>query len=204
MAETDAKEKEIKNTEPEKVSSDKKSEAQKSKGGTKKSNTKSGKKVNELEKKIETLEQEKSAMDEENKTLRDQLLRKAAEFDNYKRRTEKEFISLLDSANEELILDILPAIDDFERSLQHMEESENNDSHSEGIRLIYKKLISTLEKKGLKPMDAIGQEFDPDQHQALMQVDSDKYESGTVVEEHLKGYKLNEKVIRHSQVLVAK
>lgn len=204
MAETDAKEKEIKNTEPGKASSDKKSEAQKSKGGTKKSNRKSGKKANELEKKIVTLEQEKSALDEENKTLRDQLLRKAAEFDNYKRRTEKEFISLLDSANEELILDILPAIDDFERSLQHMEESENNDSHSEGIRLIYKKLISTLEKKGLKPIDAIGLEFDPDQHQALMQVDSDKYESGTVVEEHLKGYKLNEKVIRHSQVLVAK
>ncbi len=204
MAETDAKEKEIKNTESEKASSDKNSEAQKSKGATKKSNIKAVKKINELEKKIEALEQVKSNLEEENKILKDQLLRKAAEFDNYKRRTEKEFINLLDSANEELILEILPAIDDFERSLQHMEESENNDSHSEGIRLIYKKLISTLEKKGLKPIDAIGQEFDPDQHQALLQVESDKHESGSVVEEHLKGYKLNEKVIRHSQVLVAK
>ena len=70
--------------------------------------------------------------------------------------------------------------------------------------MIYKKLISTLEKKGLHSIEAVGQDFDPDQHQALLQVDSEEFESGKVVEEHLKGYKLNDKVIRHTQVLVAK
>jgi molecular chaperone GrpE len=177
---------------------------QQEKTETKKPKKKIATKEQEQEEKIKALEQRLSVLETESQSLKDQLLRKIAEFENYKRRTEKEFIDHLEFANVELILEILPVIDDFERSLQHMEESKDEDSHLEGIRLIYKKLFSTLEKRGLKPIDSVGEEFDPEQHQALMQVESDKYESGHIVEEHLKGYKLNDKVIRHSQVLVAK
>jgi len=170
---------------------------EKKKTKAKKSVTKSLDKIKKLEEKISGLEDEKKA-------LKDQALRKMAEFENYKRRTEKEFLALLENANEGLISDLLPVIDDFERSLAHAKESDNGQSLLEGVELIYKKLIDLLNKKGLKIMESVGHEFDPEKHQALMQVDLDKYESGYIVEEHLKGYLLNDKVIRHAQVLVNK
>jgi molecular chaperone GrpE len=141
---------------------------------------------------------------EENMQLKDQLLRKAAEFDNYRKRTERDFLDRIQNSNQRLITDLLPVLDDFERSLDHAKEAENSDALIEGFELIYKKMSSLLAKEGLKPIEAVGQEFDPDQHDALMQMDSDSHESGTIIEEHLKGYHLNDKVIRHSQVLVAK
>ncbi len=174
-----------------------------SSGSKKTSRSKKGKskesgKIKELQERIHKLEQEKEQ-------LRDQALRKMAEFDNYKRRTEKEFLSILQNASESLIVELLPVLDDFERFLDHAKkESENNQSMLEGVELIYKKLSTILEKQGLKKMETIGQEFDPEKHQALMQVESEEHESGHIVEEHLKGYTLNDKVIRHSQVLVAK
>jgi len=132
------------------------------------------------------------------------LLRKAAEFDNYRKRTERDFLDRIQNSNQRLITDLLPVLDDFERSLDHAKDVENSDALIEGFELVYKKMSSILEKEGLKDIEAVGQEFDPDQHDALMQMDSDSHESGTIIEEHLKGYHLNDKVIRHSQVLVAK
>ncbi|HGY57044.1 MAG TPA: nucleotide exchange factor GrpE [Caldithrix abyssi] len=182
---------------------EKKKETATSSGSKKTSRSKKGKskesgKIKELQERIHKLEQEKEQ-------LRDQALRKMAEFDNYKRRTEKEFLSILQNASESLIVELLPVLDDFERFLEHAKkESENNQSMLEGVELIYKKLSNILEKQGLKKMETIGQEFDPEKHQALMQVESEEHESGHIVEEHLKGYTLNDKVIRHSQVLVAK
>ena len=143
------------------------------------------------------------SLDEQNK-LKDQLLRKMAEFDNYKRRTEKEFIDNIQNASQELIEELLPVIDDFERSIQHAESEKMKSPLLEGVQLIYKNLMKILSKRGLVAIEAVGKEFNPDEHDALVQVDSDKYESGYVVDEHLKGYKLNEKVIRHTQVLVSK
>ncbi len=164
----------------------------------KKTSSRSAKKIAELEKKVKALE-------EENQQLKDQYLRKLAEFDNYKRRTEKEFLAHLEFANEELIKELLPVLDDFERFLKHAEEEDvSAESLKEGVQLIYKKMMGVLEKKGLKAMESIGEEFDAEKHQALMQVESEKHESGYIVDEHLKGYTLNDKVIRHSQVLVAK
>ncbi len=161
------------------------------------SQAKSQKKIHELEEKIKELE-------ETNQQLRDQNLRKIAEFENYKRRTEKEFLAHLENANEGLITELLPVIDDFERFLKHAEEDQASASLREGVELIYKKMINILEKKGLKKMEAVGEEFDAEKHQALMQIDSDTHESGFIVDEHLPGYTLNDKVIRHSQVIVAK
>ncbi len=160
--------------------------------------SKSEKKIKELEEKIKKLE-------EENQSLKDQNLRRIAEFENMKRRKEKEFLQILQNANEELILELLPVIDDFERFLDHAnDENQNVESLKQGIELIYKKMMQILEKQGLKPIESVGQEFDAEKHQALMQVDSDKHPSGHIVDEHLKGYTLNGKVIRHAQVLVAK
>jgi molecular chaperone GrpE len=164
----------------------------------KSSSSKYAKKIQELEEKIKQLE-------EENKALKEQNLRRIAEFENFKRRKEKEFLEILQNANEELIIELLPVVDDFERFLLHAnDENQNVESLKQGVELIYKKLMQVLEKQGLKPIESIGEEFDAEKHQALMQVDSDEHESGKVVNEHLKGYTLNGKVIRHSQVLVAK
>ena len=150
------------------------------------------------------LEKKIAALEEERNLLKDQLLRKMAEFENYKRRTEKEFLDHLQNANESLIIELLPAIDDFDRFLEHADEDKNSASLKDGVALIHKKIMDVLKKKGLKTMESIGQEFDAEKHQALMQADSDEVESGFIISEHLKGYLLNDKVIRHAQVLVAK
>jgi len=159
--------------------------------------SKDAKKIKALEEKVQTLEQKSGQ-------LKDQLLRKMAEFENYKRRTEKEFLVYLENATEGLITELLPVMDDFERFLEHADTDVANASLKDGVELIYKKFKDTLNKKGLKPMEAVGQEFDAEKHQALLQADSEKYESGFVTAEHLKGYLLNDKVIRHAQVIVAK
>jgi molecular chaperone GrpE len=141
---------------------------------------------------------------EENEQLQDQLLRKVAEFDNYKKRTERDFFDRVQNANEKLITELLPVLDDMERALDHVEKSQEINSLLEGTKLIQKKMKDLLEKQGLEVLSAEGDDFDPDKHDALMQAEKDGVESGTIIEEHLKGYTLNGKVIRHSQVIVAK
>ncbi len=155
-------------------------------------------------KQIKGLKENLAAATEEQEKLKDQLLRKMAEFDNYKRRTDKEFIENIQSASKELIEELLPVIDDFQRSINHAVSEDEKSTLLDGVQLVYKNLMKTLTKRGLTEIEAIGTEFNPDEHDALMQVDSDKYESGVVVDEHQKGYKLNEKVLRHAQVLVSK
>jgi len=164
-------------------------------GGKKKSTTNS--KINELEKKISALEKERDE-------LKDMALRKAAEFDNFKRRSENEQIQLIANANADLITEMLPIIDDLQRSIQAAREKEDFQGLFNGVELITKNFIKVLEKRGVEPIKSIGEEFDPEQHDALMQVESDKHPSGVVVDEHLKGYIMNGKVLRHSQVLVSK
>ena len=170
-------------------------------GGKKKKSTSSKSREN---KKIKTLEARVTELSAERDQLKDQLLRKMAEFENYKRRTEKEFLAHLENANEGLITELLPVIDDFERSMEHARKEKSGGSLLEGIELVYKNMMDVLSKKGLKVMDVIGQEFDAEMHQALVQVESDQVESGHIADQHLKGYTLNDKVIRHAQVLVAK
>jgi len=168
-----------------------------------KNNKKETKQIKDLKKKVADLEELVAKHTEENEKVKDQLLRTMAEFDNYKRRTDKEFIENIQSASKEVIEDLLPVIDDFQRSLQHA-DPKKGEALFEGINLVYKNLLKVLTKRGLTEIEAVGHEFNPDEHDALMQVDSKEQKSGFVVEEHSKGYKLNDKVIRHSQVLVAK
>lgn len=127
---------------------------------------------------------------------KDKYLRLIAEFDNYKKRNLKERIELLKSAGEDIIISVLPVLDDFERAAK---------AHTlpEGIALIYTKLMGVLNQRGLKPMDAQGKDFDPDLHDALSNIPTgDEKMKNKVVEEIEKGYFLNDKVIRHAKVIV--
>jgi len=169
-------------------------EPKKKVGDNKKSSSKKPNKyLNELKK-----------LKEEKEQLHDQLLRKIAEFDNYKKRTEREFFDRVQNANEKLITEFLPVLDDIERVLDHAEQSKETNTLLEGADLIQKKMMSILDKQGVEPLPAAGEEFDPDKHDALMQIEKKNVESGKIIEEHLRGYTLNGKVIRHSQVIVAK
>ena len=130
------------------------------------------------------------------------FLRLYADFENYKKRSVKERIDLLKSASSEVISSMLPVLDDFERALKASEGLEDNHPLREGVLLIYNKLKSQLEQKGLKPMESIGFEFDSDFHDAITSMQVSEEKKGKVIEEVEKGYFLNDKVIRHAKVIV--
>ncbi len=134
---------------------------------------------------------------------KDLLLRKAAEFDNYKKRIESESATIVKFANEDLITEILPALDDLERSLKSAKDHKNNDVLHRGIELIYQKLQKTLEAQGLKTFETVGKEFDVHYHDALMQVQRNDVAPHIILEEVEKGYMLNDRVIRHAKVVVS-
>jgi molecular chaperone GrpE len=134
---------------------------------------------------------------------KDLLLRKAAEFDNYKRRIESETTNILKYATESLVEDLLPVLDDFERSLKHRKENKDNDALVKGIELIYQKLVKVIEGRGVKPFDTVGKEFNVEYHDALMQIPRSDVPYHTILEEVEKGYTLNDKVIRHAKVVVS-
>ncbi len=171
-----------------------KSKAKKESGTKKKSQKQQ---IKELTEQIEKLNQQINEVNEK-------YLRVVAEFDNFKKRKEKEFQNLLNTANREVFLELLPIIDDFERSLNTKTKKETLKSFREGVELIYKKLTQTLEKFGLEPIDSLDHPFDPELHDALMQVEVKEKDSNIVVEEIEKGYKLNDNVLRHAKVIVNK
>lgn len=134
---------------------------------------------------------------------KDKNLRLFAEFDNYKRRTTKERIELFKNASQEVLTALLPVMDDFDRALKAASANAENTAIIEGITLIHNKLKTITQKQGLKEMEAIGQEFDPELHEAITNIPAPTEElKGKVVDEVEKGYYLNEKVIRHAKVVV--
>jgi len=152
--------------------------------------------------KIDLEEKLKSAQ-QEIENYKDRLLRKAAEFENYKRRVENDQLNLLIYAAESLIIKLLPVIDDFERSLVHLKDAKDVDSIKDGIKLVYDKLMKMLEDQGVKPIDAVGKPFDVHYHEAIMQRKADNVEPHTVIEEFEKGYLYKDRVIRHTKVAVS-
>lgn len=136
--------------------------------------------------------------------LKDKYLRTVAEFENYKKRRDREIGDIINRANEEFCLELLPVIDDFERSLNSKAKKKSYKTLEQGVRLIYQKLISVLRKQGIEAIAAVGQPFDPQIHAAILQVDDSEKPSRIVVDEALKGYRLKEKVLRFSQVVVNK
>jgi molecular chaperone GrpE len=159
---------------------------------------------------IDVLKERLEKSEKEYKELEDRLLRLAAEFDNYKKRTAREFQSIIKNANEELISQLVETLDNFQRALDSAlrsnstKNSNDFDSFHKGVELIYQHFIEILRKEGLKEIKAKGENFDPYLHEAVMQQESDEFPEGVVMDEISKGYILNDKVIRHSKVIVSK
>jgi molecular chaperone GrpE len=141
--------------------------------------------------------------DKEIAELKDRVMRQMAEFDNYRKRTDKEKKQNYDIGASDFIVKILPVLDNFERGLDAISEEERKGSFAQGIEMIYKQLVKVLEDSGVTVIDAVGKPFDPMLHNAVMQKQSDEYESGTIIQEFQKGYKYKDRVIRHSVVVVA-
>jgi len=153
---------------------------------------------------FEILKERLQKCEEQNRELEDRLLRLAAEFDNYKKRTAKEFGNLVKLANENLITELLGTVDGFCRALDSDETKKNYESFCQGIEMIYAQLREVLSRAGLEEIKSIGQKFDPNFHEAVGQIESDKYEEGRIAQEISKGYILKGKVIKPSKVLVVK
>lgn len=135
---------------------------------------------------------------------KDKYLRLVAEFDNYKRRNARERIDLIQTAGKDVIVSLLEVLDDCDRAEKQMQESNDNGSNKEGILLIFNKLRSTLQGKGLKAMDSINTDFDVEKHEAITEIPGTDEQRGKVVDEVEKGYYLNDKIIRFAKVVVGK
>ena len=135
--------------------------------------------------------------------LEDRVKRQMAEFENYRKRTEKEKAAMFEMGAKSVVEKVLPVVDNFERGLSSIPEADKGGAVAEGMSMIYKQLMTELENLGVKPIEAVGQEFDPNFHNAVMQVESEEYEEGIVAQELLKGYMYRETVVRHSMVGVA-
>ncbi len=136
---------------------------------------------------------------------KDKFLRLFAEFENYKKRTARERLDLIETAGSSIMLSILPVLDDFERALNHIEDDKEAEELRKGVVLIYQKLLTTLGQRGLKEMDSKGKDFDSEFHQALTEIETpDKKMKGKVVDVIEKGYFIGEKILRHAKVVVGK
>lgn len=158
------------------------------KKGKKKSFLGKDKKADKLQEKVDELE--------------DRVKRQMAEFDNFRKRTEKEKSAMFETGAKSVIEKILPVVDNFERGLGQLSEEEAKQPFAEGMSMIYKQLMTELDKLEVKPIEAVGCEFNPELHNAVMQVESEEYESGIIAQELQKGYTYRETVVRHSMVAV--
>lgn len=145
----------------------------------------------------------KDKKDEIIEELTDKVKRQMAEFDNFRKRTDKEKAAMFETGAKSVVEKILPVVDNFERGLAALSEEEQKEPFAEGMLMIYKQLMTELDSLGVKPIEAVGQEFNPDLHNAVMQVESDEYEEGIIAQELQKGYLYRESVVRHSMVAVA-
>ena len=146
--------------------------------------------------------EKKDKKDEKIEELTDRVRRQMAEFDNFRKRTEKEKAQMFEVGAKSIIEKILPVIDNFERGLASIPEEEAGSAFADGMNMIYKQLMNELEQAGVAPIEAVGEEFDPEYHNAVMQVENDELESGTVAQELQKGYTYRDSVVRHSMVAV--
>lgn len=152
-------------------------------------------------KKVKT-DKKQDALKEKVDELEDKVKRQMAEFENFRKRTDREKQAMFETGAKSVIEKILPVIDNFERGLAMVPEAEKEAPFVDGMNKIYKQMMAELEAIGVKPIEAVGAEFDPNFHNAVMQVENDELESGTVAQELLKGYTYRDTVVRHSMVSV--
>lgn len=134
--------------------------------------------------------------------LEDRVMRQMAEFENFRKRTDREKQTMFEMGAKSVIEKILPVVDNFERGFATVDPADENDAFVGGMRMVYKQMMTELENMGVKPIDAVGKEFDPNLHNAVMQMESDEYESGIVAQELMKGYTYHDTVVRYSMVAV--
>ncbi len=157
--------------------------------------------VSEQPQEVDPLEEARKEAED----YKDRWIRLAAEFENYKKRTAKEFEALVQSASERVLRDLLPVLDAVDRALVHSGDGqEDSEGFREGVKMIMEQLPRVLHNRGLLEIEAVGQPFDPHYHEALMQIDSEAHEAGMVAEVVEKGYCLRDKVIRHAKVVVSR
>lgn len=185
--ENDLEQEDAEVAEVKETSSEEKSEEQEE-GKLKRFGKKKDKAIEKLEEKLAELE--------------DKRVRQLAEFENFRKRSEKEKSQMFETGAKTVVEKILPVIDNFERGLAGIPEEEKEAPFVQGVELVYKQLVTALSELGVKPIEAVGNEFNPDFHNAVMAVDDDSLESGTVAEEMQKGYMYKESVVRHSMVKV--
>lgn len=156
------------------------------------------------EKKIFSKKKDKKTekLEEKLAEYEDLRVRQLAEFENFRKRSEKEKAQMFEIGAKTVIEKLLPVIDNFERGLAAVTEDEKETPFAQGVELVYKQLLTSFDELGVKPIEAVGKEFDPNLHNAVMMVDDDSLESGTVAEEMQKGYMYKESVVRHSMVKV--
>ncbi len=164
-------------------------------GGRTRAEKKAAKKQAKLDKKAD-------AYKEQIEQLEDRVKRQMAEFENFRKRTDREKQAMFETGAKSIIEKILPVVDNFERGLATVPEDQKEDPFVDGMNRIYKQLLTELEAVGVAPIEAVGCEFDPNLHNAVMQVESEEYESGIVAQELQKGYTYREAVVRHSMVAV--
>ncbi len=145
----------------------------------------------------------KDKKDEKIEELTDRLTRQMAEFDNYRKRTDREKSQMYEIGAKDIIEKILPIVDNFERGLKAVPEEEKSNPFIDGMEKIYKQLMTMLEGVGVKPIEAVGQEFNPDLHNAVMHVEDEEFGENIIAEEFQKGYTYRDNVVRHSMVKVA-
>ena len=147
-------------------------------------------------------DKKEEAYKEKIEQLEDRVMRQMAEFENFRKRTDREKQAMFETGAKSVIEKILPVVDNFERGFATVEAEDEEDAFVGGMRMVYKQLMTELENMDVKPIEAVGKEFDPNFHNAVMQVASEEYESGVVAQELLKGYTYRDAVVRHSMVAV--
>ncbi|WP_288619250.1 nucleotide exchange factor GrpE [uncultured Eubacterium sp.] len=147
--------------------------------------------------------EKKDKKDEKIEELTDRVRRQMAEFDNFRKRTEKEKTQMFETGAKSIVEKILPVVDNFERGLAAVTEEEKGTPFVEGMEKIYKQMMTMLEEAGVKPIEAVGQEFDPNLHNAVMHVEDEEFGENIIAEEFQKGYTYRDSVVRHSMVKVA-
>ena len=145
----------------------------------------------------------KDKKDEKIEELTDRLTRQMAEFDNFRKRTEKEKSQMYEIGAKDIIEKILPVVDNFERGLDAVKEEDKEDPFIQGMEMVYKQLMTVLGELGVKPIEAVGKEFDPNLHNAVMHVEDENFGENIIAEEFQKGYVYRDSVVRHSMVKVA-
>jgi molecular chaperone GrpE len=159
--------------------------------------------IKEPDELIKNYEERIESLESQVNELKDKVLRRAAEFENYKRRTENDQINLIKYAAENFIIKLLPVVDDFERSLEHIDNSNENEPVKKGIQMVYDKLMKVLDEQGVKKIEAAGQPFDVNLHEAIMQRKAENVPPHFVLDEIEKGYMYKDRVIRHAKVIVS-